>query len=73
MARAADTTILCVRRDYSRLDQVKEAHARLKAAGIHTAGAVLNGIPSYSYVYRYGSYYYSKSRSQVEASEGQTA
>jgi polysaccharide biosynthesis transport protein len=62
MARAADATILCVRRDYSRVDQVSEAHARLMAAGVKIAGAVLNGVPTQHYAYRYGSYYYATSR-----------
>src|SRR5439155_609351 len=43
LARAADAAILCVRRDYSRVDQVRNAYARLQGAGVKTAGAVLNG------------------------------
>jgi capsular exopolysaccharide synthesis family protein len=62
MAQAADATILCVRRDYSRVAQVKEAYSRLQAAGVKTVGAVLNGIPSREYAYHYGSYYYARSR-----------
>jgi capsular exopolysaccharide synthesis family protein len=62
MARTADATILCVRRDFSRLDQVQEAYARLQGASVKTAGAVLNGIPSRAYAYRYGSYYYDRAR-----------
>jgi polysaccharide biosynthesis transport protein len=62
MARTADAAILCVRRDFSRVEQVQEAHARLEAAGVTTAGAVLNGIPAQSYAYRYGSYYYTRNR-----------
>ncbi|HEX5105617.1 MAG TPA: polysaccharide biosynthesis tyrosine autokinase [Pirellulaceae bacterium] len=57
LARAADAAILCVRRDYSRVDQTVEAFGRLRDAGIKVAGAVLNGIPARVYVYRYGSYY----------------
>lgn len=59
MARAADAAVLCVRRDYSRIDQVQEAFSRMAAAGITTAGAVLNGIPIKHYAYKYGSYTYS--------------
>jgi len=59
MARAADAAILCVRRDYSRIDQVQEAFRRMAAAGISNAGAVLNGIPIKQYAYKYGSYAYS--------------
>ncbi len=58
MARAADATILCVRRDFSRVGQVQDAYARLQGAGVNTAGAVLNGVPSRQYAYRYGSYYF---------------
>ena len=60
MARAADAAVLCARRDYSRVDQVAEAHARLQAAGVKAAGAVLNGIPVRNYAQRYGSYYYTR-------------
>jgi capsular exopolysaccharide synthesis family protein len=69
IARAADAAIVCVRRDYSRVKQVKEAFARLQAAGVRTAGAVLNGIPSRDYAARYGSYYYSHSRSRNDGAE----
>jgi capsular exopolysaccharide synthesis family protein len=58
MARAADAAVICVRRDYSRVDQVATAMTRLRATGVQTVGAVLNGIPPRSYAYRYGSYYY---------------
>jgi capsular exopolysaccharide synthesis family protein len=58
MARATDAAVLCVRRDYSRIEQVAEAYHRLQAAGVKTAGAVINGIPVRSYVYRYGRYDY---------------
>lgn len=58
MARAADAAILCVRRDFSRLDQVAEARDRLRHSGVKTAGAVLSGIPPRIYERRYGSYYY---------------
>lgn len=60
MARAADTAVLCVRRDYSRLDQVEEAYRRMTGAGVNTAGAVLNGIPLQHYAYKYGSYHYNR-------------
>jgi capsular exopolysaccharide synthesis family protein len=62
LARAADAAVVCVRRDYSRLDQTMEAFARLRAAGVKVAGAVLNGIPPRTYVYRYGSYYAQRPR-----------
>ncbi len=62
MAGAADAAVLCVRRDYSRVDQVSEAAKRLSSAGARVAGAVLNGVPMHHYAYRYGSYYYSSER-----------
>jgi tyrosine-protein kinase Etk/Wzc len=67
MASAADAAILCVRRDFSRLDQVGDAYARLMTAGVKTAGAVLNGIPARHYAYRYGSYYYNRDTAPAEA------
>ena len=60
MARASDAAILCVRRDYSRIDQVVHAFTRLRSAGVQTVGAVLNGVPARHYAYRYGSYYYTR-------------
>lgn len=61
IARAADATVVCARRDYSRLDQVTEAYARLRSAGVQVSGTVLNGISPSNYAYRYGSYYYDRS------------
>jgi len=58
MARAADAAVLCVRRDYSRMDQVDEAFRRMSGAGVNSAGAVLNGIPLQHYAYKYGVYGY---------------
>ena len=63
IARAADATVVCARRDYSRLDQVTEAYSRLKSAGVQVSGTVLNGITPSSYTYRYGSYYYDRNDS----------
>lgn len=59
-ARCADTTILCMRRDYSRIDQSQAAFNRLTAAGVSVAGAVLNGIPTREYAYHYGDYNYER-------------
>jgi capsular exopolysaccharide synthesis family protein len=56
MARAADASVLCMRRDYSRLDQVQEAHERLEAAKVHVLGGVLNGIPLSHYTRKYTDY-----------------
>ena len=60
IARAADAAVLCVRRDFSRMDQATEAFCRLETAGVKVAGVVLNGIPLQSYARRYGGYYYSR-------------
>jgi polysaccharide biosynthesis transport protein len=67
MARAADAAIICVRRDYSRFDQVTETHNRLVASGVRIAGAVLNGVPTQHYAYRYGSYYYTTRKAEPDA------
>lgn len=64
MSGAADATIVCVRRDYSRVDQVSESVQRLVASGVKVAGAVLNGVPTQHYAYRYGSYYYTRERTE---------
>lgn len=58
IARSADAAVLCMRRDYTRLNQLQEAHERMLSAGIKTAGAVLNGIPMSLYTRKYGSYPY---------------
>lgn len=55
LARAADTSIFCIRRDFSCLGQSQAAHARMLAAGVHVSGAVLNCIPTRQYVNHYGS------------------
>jgi tyrosine-protein kinase Etk/Wzc len=68
IASAADAAIVCVRRDFSRVDQVVEAYSRLQSAGVNTAGAVLNGVPMQTYAYRYGSYYYRTGRSERDSS-----
>ncbi|MEX2177021.1 MAG: polysaccharide biosynthesis tyrosine autokinase [Pirellulaceae bacterium] len=60
IARAADATVVCARRDFSRVDQVSEAYVRLRSANVKIAGTVLNGIPPKVYSYRYGSYYYDR-------------
>lgn len=64
MARAADAAVLCMRRDYSRLDQVQEAQERMDSAQVHTLGAVLNGIPLSHYSRKYTDYLY---RPKLEA------
>ena len=56
LSEAADATLLCAMRDVSLLDQVKRARERLLIAGIRPL-AVLNGVPTREYSYRYGRYY----------------
>ncbi len=58
MANAADGTLLCTMRDTSRVRQVKMACDRLRSADAVTIGAVLAGVPTNQYAYRYGSYGY---------------
>ena len=60
LASSANAALVSARRDYSRVDQVEDACARLKAAGAHTAGAVLSGIPIQTYAAKYGAYYYDR-------------
>lgn len=73
MARASDVTVVCARRDYSRIDQVAEAHSRLKTSGINVAGTVLNGISPRAYAYRYGYYYYDRRLDQEMTVVGRDA
>jgi len=65
LARSADATVVCARRNFSRLDQVAEAHGRLKSAGVRVVGTVLNGIPPSTYAHRYGVYDYDRGDSDV--------
>lgn len=60
LAKAADASLICAMQDVSRIDQVRAACERLTAAGSHTVGTVLNGVPTKRYAYRYGSYAYSR-------------
>lgn len=60
-AKAADATLLVTMRDVSRIAQVQQAYHRLVAAGANAIGAVLNGVPTRRYSYRYGHYAYSTS------------
>ncbi|HID76087.1 MAG TPA: tyrosine-protein kinase family protein, partial [Planctomycetaceae bacterium] len=56
LAKAADVTLICARRDVSRMDQVHKATERLGVTGARLAGLVLVGVPSRIYSYRYGRY-----------------
>lgn len=61
-AKAADAALLVTMRDVSRIAQVQQAYQRLVASGANAIGAVLNGVPTRRYAYRYGHYGYSSSR-----------
>ena len=58
LARAADRSLICALQDSSRIEQVRKAHERLAEAGGHPIGIVLNGVPTSTYLYRYGAYSY---------------
>ena len=52
----ADITLICARRGYSRLSQVREAYARLSKTSSNPVGVILNGTSRHQYLYSYGSY-----------------
>ncbi len=56
LAKHADAILICVMRDVSRADQVRKASNLLTAAGGCPVGTVLNGVPTRSYKYYYGTY-----------------
>jgi capsular exopolysaccharide synthesis family protein len=56
LAKAADAALLCVMRDASRIDQVRQAYERLASTGARPLGAILNGVPTGRYAYLYGNY-----------------
>jgi len=58
LAKSADVSIVCTRRDVSRVQQFAKACDRLNLAGAHVAGAVFSGVPPKYYTYRYGAYAY---------------
>ena len=62
MASAADAAILCVRRDFSRLDQVAEAFAPPAVGGRADRRRRAQRHSARHYAYRYGSYYYNRDR-----------
>ena len=59
VASAVDATLLCVMRDFSRMDHVARTTRRLEAAGVNVAGTIFSGISARGYAYRYGDYDYS--------------
>ena len=56
LSKYADAILICVMRDVSRADQVRKASNLLTAAGGCPVGTVLNGVPTRSYKYYYGTY-----------------
>ena len=56
IAKQADGVLLCARHDYSQAGQVKQAYAKLTAAGVNVVGGVLNGAPTRKYSYYYRGY-----------------
>ena len=57
-AKAADASLVCARRNFSRNSQVRQAFDRLQYAGANAVGVVLNGVPARRYYYKYGRYAY---------------
>jgi len=60
LAKAADRSLMCAMKDFSRIDQVKKAHEQLVVAGGQPIGIVLNGVPTNHYLRRYGAYAYTR-------------
>ncbi|NLF06693.1 MAG: polysaccharide biosynthesis tyrosine autokinase [Pirellulaceae bacterium] len=58
LTKEADATLVCVMRDYSRVDQFRKILERLETAGTRPVGIVLNGVPVKDYSYRWGEYSY---------------
>ncbi|MEI8376346.1 MAG: polysaccharide biosynthesis tyrosine autokinase [Planctomycetota bacterium] len=58
LAKGADAALICTMRDRSRTEQVLMVQNRLRAVGGRLVGVVLNGVPTNSYLYRYGNYDY---------------
>ncbi|EMI22955.1 Exopolysaccharide synthesis protein [Rhodopirellula maiorica SM1] len=58
VASSVDSTLLCVMRDVSRMDNVNRSMRRLDASGATIAGTVFSGVTAGQYAYRYGSYHY---------------
>lgn len=56
LAKEADTALMCTMRDLSRVPQVRAAQQKLLDAGVPLSGAVLSGVSSGGYRFRYGGY-----------------
>ena len=58
VASTVDSTLVCLMRDVSRIDNVNRAVSRLEAAGATISGTVFSGVSARQYSYRYGDYRY---------------
>ena len=58
VASVVDSTLVCVMRDVSRIDNVTRTTRRLEASGARIAGTVFSGVSARQYSYRYGDYHY---------------
>ncbi len=56
IAKSADSVLMCVMYDISRVPQIKLAYERLLSASANLLGAVLSGVPPRSYERTYGRY-----------------
>lgn len=73
LAAAADGALLCTMRDVSRAPQLKLTCQRLADGGANVLGAVISGIPTKTWAYKYGGYGYAYERSsRPEAPHGST-
>ncbi len=61
IAATVESTLLCLMRDVSRLDSIRQTTRRLEAAGAAIVGTVFSGVTSRQYAFRYGDYHYSLS------------
>jgi capsular exopolysaccharide synthesis family protein len=59
IARLADRTVFCTKRNRSRERQVRLAYEHLLAAGVQPGGVVLSAVARRKYSYTYGRYDYS--------------
>ena len=58
VASAVDSSLLCVMRDVSRVDNIARTTKRLEAVGANLIGTVFSGVSARQYAYRYGDYRY---------------
>ena len=58
VASAVDSSLLCVMRDVSRVDNISRTTKRLEAVGANLIGTVFSGVTARQYAYRYGDYRY---------------